>query len=201
MTQATRLQHDHVALVTRAAEFAAQRHTGQHRKGAAQEPYVNHLAEVAWLLAETAQVSDAALVAAGWLHDTLEKTKTTKEELEAVFGSPLVGIVAEVTDDKSLPDDVAKRLQVETAGKRSEHAKLLTIADKTSNLRDVATSPPKDWSPARMAEYVRWTEAVVASCRGLNADLERAFDMAAGAVRAAILVPDPHIDADFRDPQ
>jgi (p)ppGpp synthase/HD superfamily hydrolase len=90
---------DDVALVTRAADFAARRHSGQVRKGAAREPYLNHLAEVATLLAETAGEPDAWLVAAGWLHDTVEDTATEREELAERFGEEIAALVAEVTDD------------------------------------------------------------------------------------------------------
>jgi (p)ppGpp synthase/HD superfamily hydrolase len=177
---------DHVALVARAADFAARRHVGQRRKGAGQEPYVNHLAEVACLLAETAEEPNAYLIAAGWLHDTLEDTNTTKDELENLFGSLVTEIVVEVTDDKSLPKDVRKRLQVENAAGNSVPARLLNIADKTSNLRALAASPPTDWDWAGKAAYLDWAEQVVASCRGLNAELEKAFDQAAVTARTSI---------------
>ncbi len=173
-------------LVVRAAEFAARRHTEQRRKGSTAEPYVNHLTEVAGLLAEATDGRDPALVAAGFLHDTLEDTPTTREELETQFGPEIAAIVAEVTDDKSLPKAERKRLQVATTGKKSDHAKLLKIADKTSNLRALAASPPAGWDRARLLDYVDWAEQVVAHCRGLNEFLERAFDTAAAEARAAI---------------
>lgn len=176
---------DHVAMVTRAANFAARRHVGQRRKGAAQEPYINHLAEVACLLAETAAEPDAFLVAAGWLHDTLEDTDTTRAELHDLFGRHVTEIVAEVTDDKSLPKGERKRLQVENAAGKSPSARLLKIADKTSNLRSLAASPPADWASERMEAYVDWAEKVVASCRGLNPELEKQFDLAVADARSA----------------
>ena len=173
-------------LVVRPAEFAARRHSDQRRKGSAAEPYVNHLTEVAGLLAEATDGRDPALVAAGFLHDTLEDTPTTREELETQFGPEIAAIVAEVTDDKSLPKAERKLLQVATTGKKSDHAKLLKIADKTSNLRALAASPPAGWDRARLLDYVDWAEQVVAHCRGLNEFLERAFDTAAAEARAAI---------------
>ena len=105
----------------------------------------------------------------------------------------------EVTDDTSLPTEVRKRLQIETAASKSRDGRLLKLADKTSNLCALAVSPPQGWDTVRLAAYVRLAEQVVASCRGLNAELERTFDMAAAAARAAILVLDPHIDPAFRD--
>jgi (p)ppGpp synthase/HD superfamily hydrolase len=197
MREYDRVLRDHLALVNRAADFAARRHVNQRREGASQEPYINHLAEVANLLATTAAEPDAHLVAAGWLHDTLEDTHTTKEELEKEFGRFVTDIVLEVTDDKSLPKGTRKRLQVATTAGKSREARLLEIADKTSNVSALAVSPPPDWGPGRMADYVRWAEDVVVSCRGLNAEPEKAFDMAAAAARAAILATDPDLDRLF----
>jgi guanosine-3',5'-bis(diphosphate) 3'-pyrophosphohydrolase len=173
-------------LIARAADFAARAHVTQRRKGDAQEPYVNHLCEVALLLAEATGGEDPVLVAAGWLHDTLEDTATEREELEAKFGAEVAAIVAEVTDDKSLKKADRKRLQVETTPKKSLQARMLKIADKTSNLRSMALSPPTGWDLDRRMDYVRWAEAVVEGCRGLNAELETAFDDAGRQAQAAI---------------
>jgi (p)ppGpp synthase/HD superfamily hydrolase len=173
-------------LVARAADFAARAHAAQRRKGDAQEPYINHLAEVALLLTEATGGEDAALIAAGWLHDTLEDTATEREELETLFGPDVAALVAEVTDDKSLKKAERKRLQVETAPSKSARARLIKIADKTSNLRAIALSPPAGWDYERRREYVRWAEEVVAGCRRLNAALEQVFDEAARQASAVI---------------
>jgi (p)ppGpp synthase/HD superfamily hydrolase len=175
-----------IALTARAADFAARRHVDQRRKGAAGEPYINHLAEVAALLADATDGQDAVLVAAGYLHDTLEDTETSYAELAMVFGPDVAALVAEVTDDMSLPKAERKRRQVETAGSKSERARLLKIADKISNLRALTASPPADWDLERVAEYPDWAEQVVNRCRGLNRKLEQAFDAALIEVRAAI---------------
>jgi (p)ppGpp synthase/HD superfamily hydrolase len=177
---------ENLLIVARAADFAARRHVDQKRKGAAREPYINHLAEVANLLSEATEGKDGALVAAGFLHDTLEDTETEREELQAVFGEDVASLVADVTDDKSLPKAERKRLQVATAAKKSARARLLKIADKTSNLRALAASPPTDWDFARALEYVEWAEQVVSHCRGLNAKLELVFDAAVVDARTAI---------------
>jgi GTP diphosphokinase / guanosine-3',5'-bis(diphosphate) 3'-diphosphatase len=173
-------------LAANAADFAARRHVNQRRKGRAGEPYINHLAEVAMLLAAATDGSDPALVAAGFLHDTLEDTPTDYDELVSRFGTDVADLVAAVTDDKSLPKAERKRLQVEQAPKKSVRARLLKLADKISNVRSLATSPPADWDLARALDYVDWAEAVVAGCRGINATLEHLFDAAAAESRAAI---------------
>lgn len=175
-----------VVLIARAADFAARAHVAQRRKGDAQEPYINHLAEVALLLTQATHGRDAALIAAAWLHDTLEDTDTEREELETLFGAEVATIVAEVTDDKSLVKAERKRLQVETAPHKSPQARLLKIADKTSNLRAIALSPPRGWDTARRIAYLDWAEAVVAGCRGGSTELERAFDDALRQALSAV---------------
>jgi (p)ppGpp synthase/HD superfamily hydrolase len=175
-----------LALVTRAADFAARAHTAQHRKGLAKEPYVNHLTEVAALLAEAVGDDDADLIAAAYLHDTLEDTATVYEDLVAQFGVEVAKLVAEVTDDKSLQKTERKRLQVETVAKKSARAQLLKIADKTSNLRSLVASPPAGWSKMRLLEYIEWAEAVVSQVRGSNAVLDAAFAAALDTARREI---------------
>src|SRR5471030_2082946 len=165
-----------VVKLSQAADYAARRHGAQRRKGASAEPYINHLTEVAALLAEATGGSDAVLVMGGLLHDTLEDTDTTYEDLVQRFGPEVAALVAEVTDDKSLRKEERKRLQIEKTAGKSRRAKLLKIADKTSNLRSLLASPPKGWTDERLRDYVVWTAEVVRSCRGLNEKLEAAFD-------------------------
>jgi (p)ppGpp synthase/HD superfamily hydrolase len=176
-------------LVARALDFAARAHVEQRRKGVAAEPYVNHLAEVAALLAE-AMPDDAALIAAGLLHDAVEDTATTGAELAAAFGPDVAALVAEVTDDKSLPKQERKRLQVATAHAKSRRARMLKLADKTSNLRALVKSPPDAWDLERRRRYVAWAAEVVAGCRGVDASLEAAFDAAWEEARAWLAARD-----------
>src|SRR5258708_10681045 len=164
--------------LARAADYAARQHIAERRKGERAEPYVNHLAEVAALLAEATDGGDVVLLMGGLLHDTLEDTDATYEDLVQRFGPDVAALVAEVTDDKSLPKEERKRLQIEKTAGKSQRAKLLKLADKTSNLRSLVASPPKGWSPARLRDYVVWAHDVVRSCRGLNPELEAAFDAA-----------------------
>jgi len=173
-------------LVTRAARFAAEKHAGQRRKGTRRLPYFNHLAEVADLLSEATAGDDAALIAAGFLHDTIEDTATTADELRKLFGADILALVLEVTDDKRLPKLERKRLQIEMTPTKSRRARLLKIADATSNVRTLEIDPPTDWGTDRMLDYIVWAEQVIASCRGLNAVLETAFDNAVVAARASV---------------
>jgi (p)ppGpp synthase/HD superfamily hydrolase len=164
-------------LVSEAAEFAAHRHTGMTRKGRANEPYINHLAEVANVLAIVTDGADAELVAAGWLHDTIEDTGTTREELEEDFGARVAALVAEVTDDTSLPRSERRQGQIEDAPHKSPDAKLIKIADKVSNiLARIYPNPSSEKREEELTDYVAWAEKVVAGCRGGNELLDRMFD-------------------------
>jgi (p)ppGpp synthase/HD superfamily hydrolase len=167
-----------VVQVTRALDYAARKHVSQRRKGEAQEPYINHLAEVAHLLAEATGGGDSNLVIAGLLHDCIEDQGVTYEELVELFGDDVADLVRDVTDDKTLLKAERKRLQVELAPHKSDRAKMLKIADKTSNLRAIAVSPPSGWDEQRKRDYFAWALAVVAGCRDVNAFLEAKFDEA-----------------------
>lgn len=116
------------------------------------------------------------LLVASILHDTIEDTGTKPEEIKSLFGEEVLSLVQEVTDDKSLPKPVRKQLQVEHAPHKTTQAKLLKLADKISNVGDIITSPPRDWSQDRLKEYLLWTEKVVAGLRGVNEKLERHYD-------------------------
>ena len=159
-----------------AAHFAARKHAKQHRKGSDKAPYVNHVIGVSSLLADVGEVTDLTLLVAALLHDTIEDTDTTREELTARFGPDVAAIVIEVTDDKNLPSADRKRAQEEHAPHLSPLAKQLKIADKASNIGDITPTEPPDWTHERRVEYLDWAERVVAKCRGHNPALEAYFD-------------------------
>lgn len=168
------------ALLIRAAAFAAHKHRNQRRKDADASPYINHPIALADVLANEGGIVDPVVLAAALLHDTIEDTDTTQAELEAAFGPAIAVVVAEVTDDKALPKPERKRLQVEHASHISRPAKLVKLADKICNLRDVANSPPADWAIERKREYFDWARSVVDRMRGTHEVLECLFDSAYG---------------------
>ena len=168
-----------VRAIMAAADTAARWHKEQRRKGDAQEPYVNHLLEVAALIAEATEGLDTNLVIAALLHDAIEDSGISASEIEARFGADVAALVMAVTDDKSLPKAERKRLQIVMAPKKDVRAKMLKIADKTSNLRALADSPPTGWSDDRRREYIAWARAVVDGARGVSPWLEGQFDQAA----------------------
>lgn len=167
-----------VLQIVRALDFAAWAHAGQRRKGGAQEPYVNHLTEVARLVAQATGGKDARLIMAALLHDALEdqSPRVTYEMLREHFGKRVANIVREVSDDRSLPKHERKRLQIEHAPHLSRRARILKIADKAANLNSILESPPQDWSAERKREYFAWAAQVVAGCRGVNQWIEAVFD-------------------------
>ena len=162
-------------LILHALEFASLKHRDQRRKDADASPYINHAIALATLLTREGVVEDIVLAAA-ILHDTLEDTQTTPAELRGHFGERVAGIVAEVTDDKNLLKVERKRLQIEHAATISREAKLVKLADKICNVRDVADHPPARWDLARRREYFEWAKAVVDRMRGTHPGLERRFD-------------------------
>ena len=170
----------HPVPLLRALAFASERHSRQRRKDEDASPYINHPIAVARLLAEDGGVVDETLLIAALLHDTIEDTETTAEELRERFGDAVTALVLEVTDDKALPKQERKRLQIEHAATLSAAAKQLKIADKVCNLRDITASPPSGWQAERKQEYVVWAQAVVAGCRGVNPALDRVCDEAVG---------------------
>jgi len=148
-------------LIKSAKIFARSRHAGQFRKGDAQEPYIVHVEEVAELV--TAWGGSESAIAAAWVHDTVEDCPPTSfAEIELEFGSEVAGIVREMTDDKSLPKAERKKMQILNAAKKSEAACLIKLADKSSNVAAIGTSPPADWSAERKLEYVAWAQTVIA---------------------------------------
>jgi guanosine-3',5'-bis(diphosphate) 3'-pyrophosphohydrolase len=165
-------------LVLLAAEFAARKHRNQRRKDRAATPYINHPLALARLLWTEGGVHDPVVIAAALLHDTIEDTRTSRAELARAFGATVADVVAEVTDNKRLHKTTRKRLQIEHAPHLSRSAKLVKLADKTCNLRDVAANPPADWTLKRKREYFDWARQVVAGVRGTNRRLEKAFDRA-----------------------
>lgn len=165
------------ALLT-SLHFAADKHRDQRRKNREACPYINHPIEVAEILSRVGGITDLATLQGAILHDTIEDTQTTGEELEARFGAEVRRLVEEVTDDKGLPKAERKRLQIEHAPHLSPKAKLIKIADKISNVRDVTHSPPTHWPHERRCEYLDWAEKVVAGLRGSNSPVEALFDRA-----------------------
>jgi guanosine-3',5'-bis(diphosphate) 3'-pyrophosphohydrolase len=167
-----------LALLFRALAFAAHKHRDQRRKDAEASPYINHPIALAEVLAGEGGVADAAVLAAALLHDTIEDTATTAAELRAEFGERIAAMVEEVTDDQNLPKAERKRLQIVHAAGLSPGARLVKLADKICNLRDVAERPPAKWDLQRRQEYFEWAKRVIDGLRGANPKLEAAFDAA-----------------------
>ncbi len=169
-----------------ALRFAAEKHKHHRRKGGRDIPYINHPIGVATLLATIGGVTDVDVLAASLLHDTVEDTDTSPEELERMFGPAIAGLVLEVTDDPQLASVERKATQVREAPLKSPKAKLIRLADKTCNIHDIAHEPPPTWSNERRLAYFDWAEQVVAGLRGINAPLEAEFDARLAGARAIV---------------
>ena len=167
-----------VARILEALQFAALKHRDQRRKDLESSPYINHPIALANILWREGGVTDADVICAALLHDTVEDTETTEAELRQAFGRKIASVVMEVTDDKTLEKPVRKRLQIEHAPHLSREAKLVKLADKISNVRDMLASPPAHWPLRRRREYFDWAKKVVDALRGVHPALERVFDAA-----------------------
>ena len=162
-------------LILKAAHFAAQKHSTQRRKDEDASPYINHPISVALAIAQIGGVDDPEILAAALLHDTLEDTETTPEELEAEFGKKVCEYVLEVTDDKNLLKDERKEKQIEHAETLSKGAVLIKLGDKISNVTDVLDNPPVGWDINRRKQYLDWAEKVIENCPKVNDRMENKF--------------------------
>ena len=170
-----------VAGLMQATLFAAEKHRGQRRKDAGRTPYINHPIMVTNLLSNVGRIADLETLQAGMLHDTIEDTDTTADELEEHFGFEVRSLVLELTDDKDLEKAERKRLQIEHAPHMTPRAKCIKIADKIANISDLLYAPPATWPEERMLQYGVCSGQVVDCCRGHNRFLELRYDEVAGA--------------------
>ena len=170
------IEENDLKLLLKALEFSARKHRNQRRKDVDASPYINHPISLADILCNEAHVTDINVICGALLHDTVEDTETEPEELESEFGKEITDIVMAVTDDQSLAKLERKQAQIDHAAHISDGAKLVKLADKISNLRDVSSNPPPDWSLDRRQEYFDWAKRVIDQLRGINPNLERIFD-------------------------
>jgi len=168
-------KHELISILFKALAFSAEKHRTQKRKDIDKSPYINHPIALANILAQR-WVIDENVLCAAILHDTIEDTKTTADELRKHFGEKITSIVLEVSDDKSLDKDVRKQLQIDHAASLSKEAKLVKLADKIANITDIINTPPVNWSKERKQEYFAWAKAVVNKLRGAHQGLEKEFD-------------------------
>lgn len=169
------MEAEQIGLILRATNFAACKHRDQRRKDLEASPYINHPIALANLLWNEAGVTDVVVIVGAILHDTVEDTQTTFEELEQ-FGPEVQHLIKEVTDDKSLPKERRKQLQIAHAASLSQPAKLVVLADKIANLRDINLTSPVGWSRDRKQKYFAWAKYVVDQIRGTHSKLEAMFD-------------------------
>jgi guanosine-3',5'-bis(diphosphate) 3'-pyrophosphohydrolase len=170
------IEENDLKLLLKALQFSAIKHKDQRRRDTDASPYINHPISLAGILCNEAHITDVEVICGALLHDTVEDTQTTAEELEREFGSAIKNIVMDVTDDKTLKKHERKQAQIDHAAHISDKAKLVKLADKISNLRDISINPPPDWSLERRQEYFDWARKVIDQIRGTNPNLEAIFD-------------------------
>ena len=167
-----------LSLLVKATAFAAEKHKDQRRKDDAGSPYINHPVALADVLVHEGGVTDLPTIVAALLHDTIEDTETTADEIESHFGVTVRTVVEEVSDDKSLGKQACKQMQIDKAPHLSTRARAVKLADKICNLRDVVVNPPAGWELERRQAYFDWAKCVVDRLRGEHAVLEELFDQA-----------------------
>jgi guanosine-3',5'-bis(diphosphate) 3'-pyrophosphohydrolase len=172
------LGDDDFGKILQALQFASRKHRDQRRKGGQHAPYINHPIDVTEILWRVGKVRDVVTLLGALLHDTIEDTDTSPDEIRELFGEEVMSVVLEVTDDKSLPKAERKRLQVVSAPRKSARARQIKLADKISNVTEITNDPPVDWSLERRKEYLDWTERVINGLRGQNPELEALYDQA-----------------------
>jgi (p)ppGpp synthase/HD superfamily hydrolase len=165
-----------ISLFLKAMQFSAEKHRHQRRKDERASPYINHPIEVANVLWTVGEIYDITTIVGALIHDTIEDTNTTPEEIRLNFGEDILALILEVTDDKRLAKQERKLKQIEKAPRISDRAKLLKLADKICNISDIANFPPRNWSCQRRVDYLAWADAVIAGLRGVNVKLEIYFD-------------------------
>ncbi len=163
-------------ILLKALAFAAHKHKDQRRRDVDTSPYINHPISLADILCNEGHITDIETICGALLHDTVEDTETTAEELENEFGRAIRDIVMDVTDDTTLSKAERKQAQIDHAAHISDKAKLVKLADKISNLRDVLDNAPADWSLQRRQEYFDWARKVIDEVRGAHQGLETLFD-------------------------
>ena len=164
----------HSERIFEALEFAAWKHAGQKRKGTGNIPYINHPIRVTSLLVHHVKNISEEVIVASLLHDTIEDTKTSYDEIEKQFGKKVADIVLEVTDDMTLSYSKRKQVQIDKAGRLSQEARLIKIADKASNILDILSTKLL-WPRSRKIAYIHWAEKVIAACGNVNSSLEGKF--------------------------
>ncbi|KAL1453382.1 hypothetical protein WDU94_007522 [Cyamophila willieti] len=181
---------DAIMNIVKATDFASHKHHYQRRKDPEGSPYIEHPVAVAHILTQLGKVSNPVVIMAALLHDTVEDTDTTFEEIDREFGPKVKSVVAELTDNKHMTKDERKRWQILHAAESTHEAKLVKLADKLHNLRDIERSLPVNWTEERKTQYFNWARDVVAGLRGTNAPIEAALDVMFAKYCTATQKPD-----------
>jgi guanosine-3',5'-bis(diphosphate) 3'-pyrophosphohydrolase len=180
------MENTDLQFILGALKFASEKHILLKRKDVEGTPYIHHPIRVAELISRVGKINDPAVLSAALLHDVIEDTDATEGEISEKFGTEVAGVVKEVSDDKSLDKEKRKAMQILHAPRLSYKAKLIKLADKICNVKDIGSHPPVKWDLARKLEYLEWSQKVVAGLRGVNQPLEDLFDQTLSDARVKL---------------
>lgn len=170
------VEPNHLEVIFKAIQFACEKHRDQKRKDKFGTPYIIHPIRVASNVITIGKITDYVIVCAAILHDTIEDTDTTYEELVEVFGTEIADVVRECTDDKTMDKQERKIRQVINATKKSPKARIVKLCDKLDNLTDIRTNPPQGWSESRINQYLSWARQVTDQICDCNLNLKNALE-------------------------
>ncbi|MFZ9848658.1 MAG: HD domain-containing protein [Flavobacteriales bacterium] len=162
-------------LLFKALNYSAEQHKAQRRKGMESVPYINHPIKVTNIITQFIPDASDDLICAAILHDVVEDTDATIDDIKNKFGDAIASIVQEVTDDKSISKAESRRKQIENAPKLSYNAKIIRVCDKISNVRDICGENIPDWDYKTKIEYLNWAEQVVYALDKFHEELQFAF--------------------------
>jgi guanosine-3',5'-bis(diphosphate) 3'-pyrophosphohydrolase len=177
------MENTELKFILGALKFASEKHILLKRKDVEGTPYIHHPIRVTELICRVGKIVDVTVLSAALLHDVIEDTDATEGDIIERFGAEVAGIVKEVTDDKSLDKEKRKELQILHAPHLSHNAKLIKLADKICNVKDIGSHPPAKWDFERKLEYLEWSKNVVAGLRGVNQPLEDLFNQSLADAR------------------
>jgi guanosine-3',5'-bis(diphosphate) 3'-pyrophosphohydrolase len=181
------MENTELPFILGALKFASEKHIHLRRKDEDKTPYIHHPIRVAELICRVGKINDPAVLSAALLHDVIEDTDAKEEEIIEKFGAEVAGIVKEVSDDKNLDKLKRKEMQIQHAPHLSYKAKLIKLADKICNVKDIGSHPPAKWDLGRKWDYIEWSQKVVAGLRGVNQSLEDLFDQTIADARQKVI--------------
>jgi len=157
-----------------AAIFATEKHKSQVRSNEKKTPYIIHPIEVADLVMKIGHVYDKDVLITALLHDVMDDTQTTYEQITSLYGTKVSSYLEEMTSKQGLSLKEQKKQQIMQAFRQNPSVAIIKLSDKLSNLKTLATSPPPSWSRDRIDQYFQWAQTVIENLPESNQLLKKA---------------------------